>query len=111
MLRVPWTAKKTNKSIMAHILKYPALENVGLGRKLAYFGHVVRDEGLEKAVMLGMGGGIRSRGRPRRRWLNEVVEVTGLSLQHLKEAAREGNGWKELIHVITKGRDQLDGTI
>jgi len=67
------------------------LENLRLRRKLAYFGHVVRGEGLEKAVMLGMGGGSRSRGCPRRRWLDEVVEVAGLPLQHLKEAARDRN--------------------
>jgi len=61
--------------------------------------------------MLGMGGGSRSiRGRPRRRWLDELVEVTGLSLQHPKEAARDRNGWRKLIHVVTKGRDRLDGT-
>jgi len=60
-------------------------------------------------VMLGKGGGSRSKGRPRRRWLDEVVEVAGLSLQHLKEAARDINGWRELIHVVNKGRDRLDG--
>jgi len=72
--------------------KYPTLENVRLRHKLAYFGHVVRGENLEEAVMLGMGGGSRSRGRPRRRWRDDVVDVTGLSLQHLKEAARDRNG-------------------
>jgi len=73
---------------------------VRLRRKLAYFGSVVRGslrEGLEKAVMLGMGGGSGARGRPRRRWLDYVMEVTGLSHQHLKEAARDRNGWRELI--------------
>jgi len=94
---------------MAQIGKYPTLENVRLRRKLEYFRHVVRGEGLEKAVMFGMGGGSRSRGRPRRRWLDEVVEVAGLSLQHLKEAARDRNVWRELIHVVTKGRYRLDG--
>jgi len=83
---------------------------VRLRRNLAYFGRVVRGEGLEKAVMLGMGFGSISRGCPRRRWLVEVVEVAGLSLQHLKEAVRDKNGWRELIHVVTKGRDRLDGT-
>jgi len=95
---------------MAQMGKYPTLENVRLIRKLAYFGHVVWGEGQEKAVMLGMGGGSRSRGHPKRRWLDEVVEVAGLSLQHLKEAAKDRNGWRELIHVVTKGRDRLDGT-
>jgi len=90
MLCVPWTAKKTNESIMAQIGKYPSLENARLRRKLAYFGHVVRGEGLEKAVMLGMGGGSKSRGRPIRRWLDEVVKSAGLSLQHLKEAEMDG---------------------
>jgi len=58
--------------------------------------------------MLEMGAGSRSRGRPRRILLDEVVEVSGLSLQHLKEAARDRNGWRELIHVVTKGQDPLD---
>jgi len=71
---------------------------------------LVWDEGLEKAFMLGIGGGSRSRGLPRRRWLDEVVEVAGLSLEHLKEAARDRNGWRELILVVTKGQDRLDGT-
>jgi len=60
--------------------------------------------------MLGMGGGSSSRGRPRRRFLDEVVEVAGLFLQHLKKAVRDRNGWRELIHVVTKGRDRLDVT-
>jgi len=68
---------------------------------------IVRGEGLEKAVMLEMGGGSRSRGRLRRRWLDEVVEVTELSLQHLKESARDINGWRKLIYIVTKGRDRL----
>jgi len=110
MLYVPWTAKRTNESILAQIGKYPTLENVRLRRKLAYFGHVVKGEGPEKAVMLGIGGRSSSGGRPRRRWLDEVVEVAGLSLQHLKEAVRDRNGWRELIHVVIKGRNRLDGT-
>jgi len=55
-----------------------------------------------------VGGGSRSRGRPRIRWLDEVVEVTGLSLQHLKEAARDRNGWRELNQVVTKGQDRFE---
>jgi len=84
---------------------------VRLRRKLAYFGHVVWGEGLEKAVMSGMGGGSRSRGRPRRRGLDEVMEVTRRSLQRLKEAARDRNGWREWSHVVTKGRDRLESRL
>jgi len=65
----------------------------------------ITSEGLEEAVMLGMGGGRGSRGRRRRRWPDVVVEVTGLSLQHLKKAARDKNGWRELFHAVTMGRD------
>jgi len=86
------------------------LKDVCIIMALVCVRYVVRGEGLEKAVMLGMGSVSRSRGRPRRRWLDEVVEVTGLSLQHLKEAARDRNGRRELIHVVTKGRDGLDRT-
>jgi len=98
MLRVPWTAKITNESIMAQIgEKKNMLENMRLRRRLAYFGHVVRGEGLDKEVMLGMGGGSRLRRLPRRRWLDEVV-VRGsrrVSSTPMRSSySRDNNGWR-----------------
>ena len=80
MLRVPWTAKRTNASILEEIRPTMSLENIILNRKLSYFGHVIRGQGLESTVMLGMGNGQRNRGRPRKRWIDEVRESTGLGL-------------------------------
>jgi len=69
--------------------------------KLTYFGHVAGSDGLEKRLMFEMGNG-RSGGRPRRRWMDEVVETTSLRLQQLKEAARDRVGWKDVVRVVTK---------
>ena len=110
MLRVPWTARRTNASVLEEVGHDTMLELKVLRIKLSYFGHVVRGDGLEKAVMLGMGNGSRSRGRPRRRWLDELLEITGLRLQALIEAAGERDGWRRLVHVVTRGRPRPDGT-
>jgi hypothetical protein len=97
-------------SVLDEIGSDSTLEQKVLKLKLAYFGHVVRGEGLEKTVMLGMGNGSRSRGRPRRRWLDELTEATGLHLQRMKEVARDRDGWRMLVHVVTRGRHRPDGT-
>jgi len=76
--------------------------------ELTYFGHVVRI--LEKTFMFGMGNGGRSMGRPRRRWMDEVVETTGLRLQQLKEAARDRVGWRDVVNIVSSGCLRLDGT-
>ena len=79
-------------------------------QKLSYFGHIVRSTGLEKAIMLGMGKGQRKRGRPRRRWLDDVQDITGLSLQEAKEVVRDCCKWRQKVMEVTKGRLQPDGT-
>ena len=110
MLRIPWTARRTNESVRAEVGDGRTLILMILKMKLAYFGHVVRGKGLESMVMLGMGSGTRGRGRPRRRWLDDLTEVTDLRIQQLKDAAEDRQGWRELVHVVTRGRDRLDGT-
>src|SRR6266568_485313 len=97
----------TNKSVRAEVGDGRTLILMILKMKLAYFGHVVRGKGLESMVMLGMGSGTRGRGRPRRRWLDDLTEVTDLRIQQLKDAAEDRQGWRELVHVVTRGRDRL----
>jgi hypothetical protein len=71
---------------------------------------VMRGDGLEKAVMIGMGGGKRGRRRPRMRWLDEIKQLTGLSLQELKEKVRDREAWRSIIMTVTEGRNRPDGT-
>ena len=104
MLRIPWTAKRTNISITEEIGITSSLRDMFTRQKLKYFGHVMRSEGLEKSVMMGMGDGARGRGRPRTRWLDEIKECTGLSLQELKEAAQDRDGWRGKVMGVTRGR-------
>jgi hypothetical protein len=108
MLRIPWTARRTNASVIADIGEETSLENKIAKLKLEYFGHVVRADGLEKSIMLGMGDGHRNRGRPRRRWLEDITELTGLRLQELKMAARDRRGWREMVRVVTRGCSRPD---
>ena len=70
----------------------------------------MRADGLEKTIMMGMGEGKRNRGRPRRRWLDEVVQTTGMSLQQLKEAVRDRVGWRGVVMEVTRGLLRPDGT-
>ena len=110
LLHVSWRDKRTNVYIWEEIGGGTSLEIKALKMKLSYFGHVVRSEGLEKTVMLGMGGGSRGRGRPRRRWMDEICEVTNLNLSRLMIVAREIDGWRELVKVVTRDRNRPDGT-
>ena len=88
MLRIPWTAKRTNESVRHQVNATTTLATTVLKQKLTYFGHVVRAEGLESSVMLGMGEGKRERGRPRTRWLDAVKSTTGLTLLELVAKVR-----------------------
>jgi len=101
MLWIPWTAKRSNTSILGEIKEKMSLVHKVLKHKLTYFGHVVRSDGLEKTFMFG-------RGRPRRRWMDEVMETTGLL--KLKEAARDRVGWRDVVRVVTRGHLRPDGT-
>jgi hypothetical protein len=110
LLRIPWTAKRTNASIRKQLDINSLLSDYIAKQKLKYFGHVMRGDGLEKAVMIGMGGGKRGRGRPRMRWLDEIKQLTGLSLQELKEKVRDREAWRSIIMTATEGRNRPDGT-
>ena len=111
LLRVPWTARRTNISILTEIKPSLTLEARMLRHKLKYFGHVMRaDNSLEKSTMTGMGNGSRKRGRPCARWLDDVKYITELSLGGLCTAVRNRDAWREKIMVITRSRTRLDGT-
>jgi len=72
--------------------------------KFYFFGHVLRGDGLEKSIMLGMGNGCRGRGGPRKRWPEEKIEITGLNLQKLVTATGDRGQWRRLVNVVTRGR-------
>jgi len=110
MLQISWTAKRSNTLILAEIKVDMSLVHNVLKLKLTYLGHIVRSDGLEKTFSFGIGNGRRSRGRPRRRWMDEVMETTSLRLQQLKEAARDGVGWRDVFRVVTRRRLRREGT-
>ena len=110
MLRVSWTDRRTNASIDEEIGSGTTLLNQALKQKLSYFGHVVRADGLEKSLMLGMGEGKRNRGRPRARWMDEILERTGLGLREATQAARERTTWRRVVSEVTRGLQRPDGT-
>jgi len=85
-----------------------SLDARALKLKLSCFGHVIRADGWEKDFMFGMGNETRSRGRPRRRWLDKIREATNLDLRKL--IARNRENWRELVRVVTKDRFRFDGT-
>jgi len=78
--------------------------------KLTYFGHVVQSDGLEKTYTFRVGTGGIGKWQDRRRWMDEVVVITGLRLQQLKEAARDKVRWEDVVRVVTRGRLRPDGT-
>src|SRR5713101_6211333 len=111
LLKVPWTAKRTNQSILDEVRPECSLEAFMLKQKLSYFGHVMRAErSLEKTIMLGKVGGRRRRGRQRTRWMDGIREGTGMSLQQLRDIVKDRSTWRELIHGVTRSRRRLDGT-
>ena len=111
LLRIPWTARRTNKSVIEEIKATNPLEALIKKQQLSYFGHIMRRENsLEKSIMLGMGGGSRKRGRPRARWLDDIKAVTNCTLAELCGSARDRDTWRKMIMAITRSRTRLDGT-
>ena len=111
LLRIPWTARRTNKSVIEEIKAINPLETLIKKQQLSYFGHIMRRENsLEKSIMLGMGGGSRKRGRPRARWLDDIKAVTNCTLVELCGSARDRDTWRKMIMAITRSRTRLDGT-
>jgi len=111
MLRISWTEKRTNESVREElgIERDETLQQTATWRKLSYFGHVMRSNGLEKELMTACGEGRRRRGRPRKRWLDEVQEKSGMNLEELREATRERGHWRGYIKNIARA-PRADGT-
>jgi len=78
------------------------LQQTALRRKLGFFGHVMRSDGLEKGMMLAYGEGRRRRGQPRRKWMDEIHEVTGMKLVELRDVTTERKQWRRLVKTVTR---------